>query len=47
MSILDLKVRKVLEIAAEFYMTFCMLITTAAIFGYVMHSLVTWMYASK
>lgn len=44
MSILDLKVRKVLEIAAEFYMTFCMVVTTAAIFGYTMNALVTWMY---
>jgi hypothetical protein len=45
MSILDLKVRKVLEIAAEVYTTFCVVITSSLIFGLIMHTLTTWMYS--
>lgn len=45
MSILDLKVRKVLEIAAEFYTTFCVVVTSAMIFGIIMHTITTWMYS--
>lgn len=44
MSILDLKVRKVLEIAADVYVTFCIVITSSILFGlfmnFMMNSLV-------
>lgn len=47
MSILDLKVRKVLEIAADVYTTFCIVITSSIIFGLFMNFMMNWLIYKK